>query len=214
MKHSETSPFTSVNRSQNTPKPAGLVLLCLLLLFMLPSLACESARENWYPAAATEIIAEEVTVHEVYVLLDQAGNVVDFGGPYTYGATAELRYILTFYDAGTRMEFKGDAIIYKVYTPVRVTAINQDVEATMDEDQKAAAYARSSFPSTKIQERSLKFSGGPGGAFTGINSDTGKEIEGYLEYRKDVKEWHVVFNKGIQQDYLVLNEKDPFESWP
>ncbi|MCU0485525.1 MAG: hypothetical protein MUC85_05380 [Anaerolineales bacterium] len=206
--------LVKLSQHYKASKPMGMMMLLWLIMFALPSLACESARENWYPAAATEIIAEEVTVREVYVLLDEAGNVVDFGGPYTYGSTAELRYMLTFYDAGARIEYKDIATIYKVYTPLRITAINEKVEETMDADQKAAAYARTSFPSTKIQETTLKFSGGPSGAFTGTNPETGKPISGYLEYHKDTKEWHVIFTEGIKQDYLILNEVDPFESWP
>jgi hypothetical protein len=189
-------------------------MLMIFLMFVLPSLACESARENWYPAAATEIVAEKVTIHEVYVVIDEAGNVVDFGGPYKYGANAELRYILTFYDAGERIEYMGTATIYKVYKPLRITGINDKAEETITEDQKTAALARTSFPSTKIVERTLSFSGGPEGVFSGTNQDSGKPIKGYLQYHKDTKEWHVIFSEGIKQDYLVLNEVDPFKDWP
>jgi hypothetical protein len=50
----------------------------------------------------------------------------------------------------------------------------------------------------------MQVDGGPQGFFTGTNSETGGEIWGYMDWREDVWEMHVVFTRDIQQDYLIV----------
>ena len=164
------------------------------------------------PEKPTQYTAEIPPV-EVYVLIDEAGNVVDFDGPYAYGVNAKMRYVLRFWDVGHLKPGYETATIYRVYTPIRITAINEELEEGMSDEQKEDIYARTAFPSTEVKLNDLHFSGGPHGFFTGTNSETGGEIWGYMDWREDVWEMHVVFTRDIQQDYLVI-DKEPFYNWP
>ena len=95
-----------------------LPLLLLFLVLAFPALACDLGKEE--PAGQPENPREytaETTPVEVYVLIDEAGNVVDFESPYTYGVTASLRYVLRFWDVGIRMDGYGAATIYRVLHP-------------------------------------------------------------------------------------------------
>lgn len=192
-----------------------LPLLLLILLMLVPVLACDMGKEEplWTPEVAKQYSAETAPV-EVYVLTDAAGNVVDFGSPYSYGVNANLRYVLRFWDVGGRGAPGYEvATIYKAYTPLRITGIQQDVEAKMSEAQRAEVYARTSFPTTEVKWADLTFSGGPEGYFLGTNPDTGEEIWGYMDWREKEWEMHAVFTRDIQQDYLVQGE-EPFYNWP
>jgi hypothetical protein len=158
------------------------------------------------------------TVHEVYVLVDEGGNVVDFGGPYAYGVSANMHYVLRFWDVGNRLDGYAAATIYKIYTPFRVTAINQELEQGMSDDQKAEIYARTTFPSTEVKTAEMTFAGGPEGNFVGTNLETGKDIFGYMDWREKEWEMHVCFyydvtKTGCLQDFLVIGE-EPFYNWP
>jgi hypothetical protein len=191
-----------------------LPLLLILATLLFPALACNTEEAPpWTPETPRQYIAEVQTVSEVYVLLDSAGNVVDFGGTYSYGASAELRYQLRFWDVGSRKEGYGAAEIYKIYTPIRVTAIQQDLEEDLSAEQKADIYARTTFPSTEVKVAELEFNGGPTGNFLGTNLETGQEIYGYMEWRENEWEMHAVFTRDIKQDYLVLGD-EPFYNWP
>ena len=191
-----------------------LPFLLLIVVLLLPALACDLGKEEpaWVPENPKEYTAETTPV-EVYVLIDEAGNVVDFESPYSYGVTASLRYVLRFWDVGIRMGGYGGATIYRAYTPMRITGIQTDIEQGLSEAQKADIYARTSFPTTEVKLHDLEFSGGPEGTFMGTNSETGKPIYGHMDWREDVWEMHVVFTEDIQQDYLVLGE-EPFYNWP
>jgi hypothetical protein len=148
----------------------------------------------------------------VYVLIDKAGNLVDFGGEYDYGVTANMRYVLRFWDVGQRGASGYEvATIYRVYTPKQITGIHNESDYTAEE--QADIYARTSFPTTEVKLHDLIFEGGPKGHFWGTNSETGKPINGYLEWREKEWEMHAVFYEDIQQDYLVLRE-EPFYNWP
>jgi hypothetical protein len=190
-----------------------LLLLTAVLLF--PALACNIGEREplWTPEVPKQYTAETSPV-EVYVLIDEAGNVVDFGGSYAYGVNANLRYVLRFWDIGSRgSENYKTATIYKAYTPIRITAINSDLEEDLSEEQKEDIYARTTFPTTEVRWAELDFTGGPQGNFEGINPDTGKKIIGNMDWREKEWEMHVVFTEDIQQDYLVLGE-EPFYNWP
>jgi hypothetical protein len=203
----------SSKKTQTSQRPM-LRVAVLLFALLLPVLACDFGKEEplWVPENPRQYTAEVPPV-EVYVLIDEAGNVVDFGGPYAYGVTANMRYVLRFWDAGNRVPGYEAATIYRVYTPIRITAINADIEEGMSEEQKADVYARTSFPSTEVKLHDLTFSGGPEGTFIGTNSETGKPIYGHMEWREKEWEMHVVFTQDIQQDYLVIDE-EPFYNWP
>lgn len=190
------------------------VWMVALVLFM-SALACRFGEPEtpWTPASPRQYTAEVRPATEVYVLLNEAGQVVDFGGPYAYGATAQLRYVLRFWDVGQLVEGYGAATIFRVYTPMRITGINQDVEAKLSAEQKADIYARSVFPSTEVKLHDLSFSGGPQGYFLGTNSETGKEIWGYMDWREKEFEMHIVFTRDIAQDYVVIDD-EPFYNWP
>jgi hypothetical protein len=186
----------------------------------LASLACNLGEpEKLYtPEKPTQYTAEVQTVREVYVLVDEAGNVVDFGGPYAYGVDANMHYVLRFWDVGNRLEGHAAAEIFKVYSPQRITAINQELEEGMSDEQKADIYARSTFPSTEVKTAEMTFSGGPEGTFLGTNLETGKEIYGYMDWREKEWEMHVCFyydvmQRGCLQDFLVIGE-EPFYNWP
>jgi hypothetical protein len=186
-----------------------------LAALVLAALACNLGEEvpPWTPENPRQYTAEIQTASEVYVLVDEAGNVVDFDQPYAYGVNATLRYVLRFWDVGKRMEGYGTAAIYRLYTPLRVTGINQQVEEGLSEAQKADIYARTAFPTTEVKLHDLEFSGGPEGTFIGTNYETGKPIYGHMEWREKEWEMHVVFTEDIKQDYLVLGE-EPFYNWP
>ena len=193
-------------------KPQANPLLAFIVVLLFASLACNlEERPPWTPENPRQYTAEVQTVSEVYVLVDKAGNVVDFDSEYAYGANANLRYVLRFWDVGNRMEGYSAAAIYRIYTPIRVTGIHNESDYTAEE--KAAIYARSSFPTTEVKLHDLAFSGGPDGTFIGTNSETGKAIYGHLEWREKEWEMHAVFTEDIQQDYLVLGE-EPFYNWP
>jgi hypothetical protein len=187
----------------------------------MASLACNlSAREEllYTPEKPTQYTAEVQTVHEVYVLVDEGGNLVDFDSPYAYGVTANMRYVLRFWDVGSRMAGYGAAEIFKIYTPFRVTAINQELEEGMTDEQKAEIYARTTFPSTEVKTAEMEFTGGTDGKFSGTNLETGKEIYGYMDWRDKEWEMHACFYYDIMkfactQDFLVLAE-EPFYNWP
>jgi hypothetical protein len=191
-----------------------LPFVLLIGMLLVPALACDLGKEEplWVPENPKQYTAEVAPV-EVYVLIDEAGNVVDFESPYAYGVTASLRYVLRFWDVGHRMEGYGAATIYRAYTPLRITGINADVEAGLSEAQKADIYARTSFPTTEVKLHELTFSGGPEGTFIGTNSETGKPIYGHMDWREKEWEMHVVFTEDIKQDYLVIDE-EPFYNWP
>ena len=200
--------YTS-NRSCNPPLPLVLLIIALIL----PALACDLGKEEpmWTPETPKQYTAETTPV-EVYVLIDKAGNVVDFESPYAYGVTASLKYVLRFWDVGQRgTEGDDKATISRVYTPLRITGIHNESDYTAEE--QAAIYARTSFPSTEVKLHDLVFEGGPQGHFWGTNSETGKPINGYLEWREKEWEMHAVFYEDIQQDYLVQGE-EPFYNWP
>jgi len=194
-------------------QPIPLFLLAVLVL-VFATLACDLSSSNeplWTPENPRQYTAEVQTVFEVYVLIDEASNVVDFGGPYAYGVTAQMRYVLRFWDVGQRMPGYEAAAIYRLYTPIRVTGIHNESEYTPEE--AAAIYARTNFPTTEVKLHDLVFEGGPQGHFWGTNSETGQPINGYLEWREKEWEMHAVFYEDIQQDYLVLGE-EPFYNWP
>jgi hypothetical protein len=182
-------------------------------MLLLPALACDYGKESplWTPEVPKQYTAETTPV-EVYVLIDEAGNVVDFESPYAYGVTASLRYVLRFWDVGQRgAEGYDKATISRVYTPLRITGIHNESDYTAEE--QAEIYARTSFPSTKVKLHDLVFEGGPQGHFWGTNSEIGRLINGYLEWREKEWEMHAVFYEDIQQDYLVQGE-EPFYNWP
>ncbi|MFZ6029208.1 MAG: hypothetical protein ACOYYS_15965 [Chloroflexota bacterium] len=192
-----------------------LFLLGLLTL-LAPALACNlpsSEETPWAPETPRQYTAETAPI-EVYVLIDEAGSVVDFGQNYAYGANARMRYVLRFWDVGNRTAGSyGTATIHKAYTPFAITAINADLEEDLSEAQKSAIYARTDFATTEVKWADLSFNGGPEGGFWGTNPDTGQEILGHMDWRENEWEMHVVFDHGIQQDYLVLGE-EPFYNWP
>ncbi len=194
----------------------GIYFRFLLMIAMLlfPALACNLGEEEppWVPEKPKQYTAEVQTNYEVYVLIDEAGNVVDFESPYAYGVTANMRYVLRFWDVGQRgAEGYEAAAIYRVYTPIRITGIHNESEYTAEE--QARIYARTSFPSTEVKLHDLVFEGGPKGHFWGTNSETNKPLNGYMDWREKVSEMHVVFYEDIKQDYLVLGE-EPFYNWP
>ena len=199
----------------NIPQRSWLLFLWVSLL-LLPALACDLGKEEplWTPETPKQYTAETNPV-EVYVVVDANGNVVDFDDPaWAYGANAQMRYVLRFWDVGILggADYE-DATIYKVYTPVTITGIKQDLESGMSEAQRADIYARTSFPTTEINWTDLTFSGGPEGSFIGTNPDTGQEVLGHMDWREKEWEMHVVFTRDIQQDYLVQGE-EPFYNWP
>jgi len=194
-----------------------VVCLFLVAIFLLPSLACFPRKEDSFivPENPKQYTAETAPV-DVYVLVDSAGNMVDFGGPYAYGTNAKLRYVLRFWDVGSLMPGYEKATISRVYTPYQVMGINKEIEMGLSEAQKTEIYARTSFPSTEVPLHELEFLGVPVGDFYGTNSETGKDIRGYLKWEDD--QWkmgavHVIFTEDIKQDYLVLGE-EVFFNWP
>lgn len=206
--------------SASDPKESlisSLPLLLMVAALLFSALACNLEEEPlWTPETPKQYTAETAPV-EVYVLIDEAGNVVDFENPYAYGVTAQLRYVLRFWDVGGRGA-KGyeQASISKAYTPIRITAIQDGIEEGISEDQKADIYARSSFPTTEEKWADLTFSDGPQGSFMGTNPDTGKQIFGHMKYNdqeREMGELHVIFTEDIKQDYLVMGE-EVFYNWP
>ena len=198
-------------------KPFLVVCLFIFVIFLLPSLACFPRKEepDWVPENPKQYTAETEPV-DVYVLVDSAGNVVDFGGPYAYGTNAKLRYVLRFWDVGFLVPGYEKATISWVYTPYQVMGINKDVEAGLSEAEKAEVYARTSFPSTEVLLHELTFNGVSDGHFYGTNSETGKNIVGYLKWEDNERQMgavHVIFTEDIKQDYLVLGE-EVFFNWP
>lgn len=191
-------------------------MIFALIALTIAALACDYGEEKppWTPETPRQYTAEVQPTSEVYVLIDEAGNVVDFDSPYAYGVNAELRYVLRFWDVGMLGGGSyGTATIYRVYTPRAVTAINAELEEKLSDEQEAEIYARTSFPATEVKLHELTFSGGPEGQFVGTNSETGNPIYGHMEWREAQWEMHVVFTEDIQQDYLVLGE-EPFYNWP
>lgn len=208
-----------MTRHRHSISGFGRLGLVISVLFMA-SLACNMpAEEKLYtPEKPTQYTAEVQTVYEVYVLVDEGGSVVDFGGPYSYGVEADMRYVLRFWDVGNRMEGYAAAEIYKVYTPTRVTGINQELEEGMSAEQKAEIYARTTFPATEVKWAELTFAGGPEGNYVGTNLETGKDIFGFMDWREKEWEMHVCFyhdisKAGCVMDFLVLGE-EPFYNWP
>ncbi len=179
-------------------------------------LACTIFGEEeprWIPEQPTQYTAEVQPATEVYVLIDEAGNVVDFDQAYTYGVNARMRYVLRFWDVGNQKDAYGAATISRVYTPIRITAINTELEEDLSAEQKADIYARTNFSTSEVILHNLTFSGGPQGKFIGTNSETGNSIYGYMEWREKESEMHAVFTEDIKQDYLVIAD-EPFYNWP
>jgi hypothetical protein len=189
-------------------------LFLIAIALIMVSLACNygEPRPLYTPEKPTEYTAIVQPDSDVYVLIDEAGNVVDFGGPYAYGVNARMRYVLKFWDVGNRLDGYGGATIYRVYMPINVTGINQEIEEKLSEGQKADIYARTSFPTTEVKLHDLNFSGGPEGTFHGINSETGKDIFGHMDWREKEWEMHVVFTEDFKQDYLGIAD-EPFYNW-
>ncbi|MCI0519603.1 MAG: hypothetical protein L0Z70_05030 [Chloroflexi bacterium] len=179
------------------------------------ALACRLGEPEtpWTPENPREYTAEVRPATEVYVVLDEAGAVVDFDGPYAYAGNAQMRYVLRFWDVGALRDGYGAATISRVYTPLQITGINDDLEETLSEEQKTNIYARVSFPATEVKLHDLNFSGGPEGYFLGTNSETGEEIWGYMDWREKEWEMHIVFTRDIKQDYVVIDD-EPFYNWP
>lgn len=187
---------------------------------LIASLSCNFGQPEplYIPENPTQYTAEVQTDYDVYVVVDESGNVVDFGGTYAYGADATMRYVLRFWDVGNRLDGYGEAAIYRVYSPTRITGINQDLEADMSEAQKADIYVRSVFPATEVKWAEITFSGGPEGNFAGNILETGEDILGYMDWREKDWEMHVCFyydvsKSGCVQDFLVLGD-EPFYNWP
>jgi hypothetical protein len=195
--------------------PAFLLMTGFLLL---PVLACSMGEEEppWTPETP-KMYSAVTPDNEVYVLIDQTGNVVDFGSSYAYGVTAKMHYLLRFWDVGSRGAGEYQvATAYKVYTPVKITAIHDEEKYTPEE--RAEIYARTGFPSTEVKVYDMSFSGGPEGTFLVTNLMTDKEIYGYMDWRE--KEWemhacfyHDLMKRACLQDFQVLGE-EPFYNWP
>jgi hypothetical protein len=184
------------------------------------SLACDLGKEEplWVPETPKQYTAERTPV-DVYVVIDAAGNVVEFDDPsWAYGSNAKMVYVLRFWDVGNRLEGYAPATIHKAYTPYEIIGIKDDLQEGMSEDQKAEVYARSSFPTTEVKNADLTFAGGPEGNFVGTNLETGKEIYGYMDWREKEWEMHACFYHDVMKascvlDFLVLGE-EPFYNWP
>jgi hypothetical protein len=191
-------------------------LLLLAAVWLSVSLACNldtasgTPEKPWLPDTPTQYVAEVQHVSEVYVIIDAEGNVMDFGSDAPFGATAQMRYVLRFWDVG-KMGGKPKAAIYRVYTPTRIDSINNP--ENYSEDEQAAIYARSGSPTTEVKVHDLVFSGGTEGKFIGTNSETGKDIFGHLEWDEKLREMHAIFTEDIKQDYLVIAD-EPFYNWP
>ncbi|MBN2147254.1 MAG: hypothetical protein JW726_07690 [Anaerolineales bacterium] len=204
-------------RTQHPSKPHINPLLVLAAAaLLLASLACNFGEEKpiWTPEAPRQYTAETSPV-DAYVVVDAAGNVVDFDDPaYAYGANAKLRYVLRFWDigqlGGTGYE---TATIHKAYTPYAITGIKTELQEGMSEAERTEVLGRTTFPTTEVKWADLTFSGGPQGYLGGTNPDTGEEIWGYMEWREKEWEMHAVLTRDIQQDYIVIDE-EPFYNWP
>jgi len=86
----------------------------------------------------------------------------------------------------------------------------------LSEAEKTEINARTSFPSTEIPLHELEFRGVFDGHFYGTNSETGKNIIGYLKWEDNERQMgavHVIFTEDIKQDYLVQGE-EVFFNWP
>lgn len=180
-------------------------LLKLFGAVLLISLFSCQPQESKAPADASQMVAEEQTVHEIGIHVDESGQVKPEGGPYF--ADTNLRYVLRFWDVG-QLKGKETAAIYRVYTPVKITGVSHSENYT--EDQLTEIYARRNFPTTEIKLHDLVFTGGEDGEFHGTNSETGQEIYGRIEWIEAVP--HVIFTQGIKQDYLITTE-DAFNNW-
>ncbi|MBN1667810.1 MAG: hypothetical protein JW862_12005 [Anaerolineales bacterium] len=182
-----------------------------LILSILACTYTDRELEIWAPENPRQYTAQVQQVFEVVVLVDSAGNMVDFGSDAPFEAVAEMRYELRFWDAGDIVDGYGSAAIYRLYKPTSILTIYDD--ENYSEAEEAAIYGRTDFTSREIKVHDLEFTGGPTGIFMGVNSVTGEQIEGSMVWREDVQEMHVVFTRGIQQDYLVLGQ-DVFGNWP
>ena len=201
--------------------PMPVLILFLLVAFVLPSLACscadldEGIEPPYKPETPTQYTAETAAV-EVYVPLDEAGNVVPGDGPYAYYATTKLVYVLRFWDVGSRTTGYEKATISRVYTPISIGELHPDLEAGLSAAEQSAIFSRTSFPTSEVPLHELTFDGGRRGLFSGTNSVTGAQITGHLEWENDkfdIGAVHVIFTEGIQQDYIVLGE-EVFFNWP
>jgi hypothetical protein len=167
--------------------------------------------EFYIPEKPTQYIAEVQQIYEVSVNINQEGYVVTEESNAAYVANASMKYVLKFWDVGLLVDGYSEASIYRVYTPTEINFIPHS--ESLSNDQEAAIYGRSDFPTTEVLVHTLKFTGGTTGTFTGTNANTGNALVGYMDWREDVREMHVVFTEDIQQDYLVIAE-EPFYNWP
>ena len=193
----------------------GSLILAVVAL-SLASLACKALfpgsedETPWLPETPAQYTAEVQNVWDVFVAIDAQGNVVEFEGDAVFGASAKMRYVLRFWDVG-ELGGKGEAAIYRVYTPVEIVTIENP--ENYSEEEKADIYARGGFPTTEVKLHDLTFRGGPEGKFFGANSETGNDLSGQLEWNEATREMHAIFTEDIQQDYLVISE-EPFYNWP
>lgn len=210
---------TSRKASRRSPILRVTFLFLVTFIFVALAYACSRPpveREGrWKPEKATLYTAETAPV-EVYVPLDKAGNVIAGDDPYAYYATAQLVYVLRFYDVGTMMAGYGDATISQVYTPISIGELHPDLEDTLSSAEQSAILARTAFPTTELPLRELSYSGGPDGFFYGTNETTGKDIRGGLRWedqKYQIGTVRVIFTEGIQQEYIILGE-EVFYNWP
>jgi hypothetical protein len=193
----------------------NMVWLALIVLG-LATLACNALFPGseddtpWLPENPTQYTAEVQNIWDVFVVIDQQGNVVDFESDAPYGASAKMRYVLRFWDV-SKLGGKSEAAIYRIYTPTEISSI-ANPENYSDEEE-AAIYVRSDFPSTEVKLHDLTFTGGPEGRFIGTNSETGKDLFGHLEWNENTREMYAIFTEDIQQTYLVLGD-EVFYNWP
>lgn len=211
------------NRKLSRHSPILWVTFLALVALIFATPACgrcspwkgDRPVELWKPDKATLYTAETAPV-EVYVPLDEAGNVITGDGPYAYYATARLVYVLRFYDVGSMMEGYGEATISRVYTPIGIGELHPDLEDSLSSAEQSAILARTAFPTTEEPLRELSFTGGPEGTFYGTNETTSKQIRGHLEWKDkkyQIGTVRVIFTEGIQQEYIVLGE-EVFYNWP
>jgi hypothetical protein len=146
-----------------------------------------------------EIEAEVDTVFDLYVGIGLDGYVAPDDFSAGIGASAHMQYHLTFWNVGALRPGYEAATITKVYDPY-------EIHSDPGEQVPAELYR------TAIPYMQLTFSGGPAGAFTGTNPDTGRPVRGHIE-RTTGGGWTVVFTEDIKQTYVVTTP-GPFAGWP